>query len=73
MDGWRPIETAPKDGTRIMLYRPTGWKHAKIVFGYWNTNGRVHYFQHDMEFLEGKNVARREKPTHWMPLPQPPA
>lgn len=59
---WRPIETAPKDGTWIMCkVEPAhhGWEDC-IVLRYrgneWGRPGMVGY-----------------KPTHWMPLPKPPA
>ena len=67
MSGWRPIETAPKDGTLILAYarrerkphiRVTWWRTAKDGAGYigWG------------EFNE-----RYWPPTHWQPLPDPPA
>ena len=53
---WRPIETAPKDGTHIQLYRP------EIQFvGYWSDAGWC---------MQGCKMID-PAPTHWMPLPQP--
>lgn len=57
--GWQPIETAPNDGSRIL----TG-KYRSV---YWKTN--------IAKFVNGKFITENNpywKPTHWMPLPQPP-
>ena len=60
---WRPIETAPKDGTRILVI---------------DTNQSVHYvrwtlFSNLWQDVHG-DVWRDSfiELTHWMPLPQPP-
>lgn len=66
--GWRDISTAPKDGTRILVWREpvvpgaayfdvTGWPNNWT--GLWPT-AYMHY-------------ADGHEPTHWMPLPAPPA
>ena len=58
-DNWLPIETAPKDGQRVLTCKPRAGKF-KI---------NIAYFSH------GKFVAENNiywKPTHWMPLPPPP-
>lgn len=73
MDWWRPIETAPKDGTTILLAVP-GWKLA--VTGYWwdhqtITNGKV--VSHTQKWSYGSLYANNDvDPTHWMPLPELP-
>lgn len=67
--GWLPIETAPKDGTRVLLFMRRRDESA-IDIGHWlvwsanmkragHKDGWVHY-------VVGQ-------PTHWMPLPPPPA
>lgn len=62
MTGWRPIETAPCDGTEILLYE--GFQ-PHIGAGYWNTA--------DAEWRSScGNSALWKSPTHWMPLPDPP-
>jgi hypothetical protein len=58
---WQPIETAPKDGFHILLYRP------EIMFsGYWggvNSGWRIN----------APNLpAMYPLPTHWQPLPTKP-
>lgn len=55
---WQPIETAPRDGTCVLLYRP------EIIFsGYY---GGAHAgWRHNAP----TSPAMYPKPTHWMPLP----
>ena len=67
---WQPIETAPRDGTRILLfsqkYGPsTGhWSEQKeLQEGYFPVEG--HWKMHSV-------LNKEEKPTHWMPLLEPP-
>lgn len=90
-EGWRPIETAPKDGTPILAYGPLpgwnsrdhGWHGVRETRwdcypqgspGYdkwtrgegplgigWEWYEPVHNWQHHWQ------------PTHWLPLPAPPA
>lgn len=76
--GWRPIETAPKDGTRFwgrvgedalsMLWHEgfgefvTCWRRMEMAAGYL-IDGQP-YKDHSPDV---------QKPTHWRPLPTPPA
>lgn len=68
---WRPIETAPKDGSHILAYRlPVGIRVTN------NTNPPtvVHWF--DYGFYTSVNELAPERPfepTHWQPLPPPPS
>lgn len=57
---WRPIETAPKDGTEIILYEDF---EPIICKGFWSTDGDE--WRHNRGGLW-------KMPTHWMPLPEPP-
>jgi hypothetical protein len=66
MSGWKPIETAPKDGTIILISpRPGLAKYLGTVrIGKWaERNGRWSFGE-----VAGRNV----DPTHWQPLPEPP-
>lgn len=57
---WRPIESAPRDGTRFMIRKTTG--HICVAFfddGEWY--GDDWYCVHHDEYI-----------THWQPLPAPP-
>ena len=58
--GWQPIETAPKDGTQVLLYWPI-WSDTPGI-GCWLKNEWV---------VEGA-LYSVEGPTHWMPLPKAP-
>ena len=67
---WQPIETAPKDGTRILGYGDVGLEStpmaATVVFidpnNYWRCDPNE-ASEYDYE---------RCTLTHWMPLPPPP-
>jgi hypothetical protein len=57
---WQPIETAPKDGKRILVFCShsnmtieTCWLENSGFGWWWNTH-------------------HLNPPTHWMPLPKPP-
>ncbi len=67
MSEWQPIETSPKDGTDVLVYEPgyvvaiLHWhtvktKTAASYPGYWTDGDGLNWY----------------KPTHWMPLPEPP-
>lgn len=63
--GWQPIETAPKDGSFILLLTPYG-----IIQGHWNDdcwNQNVCDSTYEMAC-----AVISADPTHWMPLPEPP-
>jgi hypothetical protein len=68
---WKPIETAPKDGTYVLVYG-TGLFGDKIPI--------VANFAQDCYFGRGgwasnaciDDYYTMEHATHWMPLPNPP-
>ena len=55
--GWRPIETAPKDGTHVLIYNG----HWHITAWEANQWRPIHTYN---SLVMGA--------THWMPLPAPP-
>ena len=75
-DGWQPIETAPKDGTRVLLW--IEWSDVPVVgefsHGRWQADTE-HYSVSCGAGCYGGSVSsdRYMKPTHWRPLPAPPA
>ena len=61
---WQTIETAPKDGTNILLYV---FSHEPDYgVGYWNGD----YWS--MTVHADRLYDEFGSPTHWMPLPEPP-
>lgn len=64
--GWRGIESAPKDGTWVLLWQPDQGENVAC----WMDCDISWWFIED-----GKNAhaLRGAAPTHWMPLPAPPA
>jgi hypothetical protein len=74
MSDWQPIETAPKDGTWLLL---AGGKcegdegdEGRIVSGQWagGTDPRWQFAWYDSGYY-----GEYSDPSHWMPLPAPPA
>ena len=66
---WQPIETAPKDGTRVMVWNAvtgsyiTAFEPPKFAArGLWPMRG---WGEHDGTWYP--------EPTHWQRLPNPPA
>lgn len=65
---WQPIETAPKDRTTVLL-------SVRTTFGKWNRTlplaGR--WFDGSWGIFNADESVQKILPTHWMPLPSPPA
>jgi hypothetical protein len=73
---WQTIESAPKDGEAILIWKPDERRVGEYMMAaYWDDTqggfvpvGGVHkqgYFSQSMGCDQGY-------PTHWQPLPQPP-
>jgi hypothetical protein len=73
MSQWQPIETAPKDGTNIMVYCP---RLGVCCPATWNDDKyakkRRPYWTHWGQSIWGVSLVREDQPTRWMPMPQPP-
>jgi len=61
---WRPIETAPKDGTAVLGFQATPGDHENRMAVCWR------YGKPETPLWMGEGGLM---PTHWMPLPKPPA
>jgi hypothetical protein len=80
MSDWQPIETAPRDGTSVLLWEQEATlRHDGIVIcgSYVDFHGKAPDGYHDGWF-DDVSGHYEVKPTHWMPLPakpdfQPPA
>lgn len=67
---WRPIETAPKDGTWFLSWEPIC---ADMAMTCWCRRPRSQpgYWRRIAPWLPVREM-RHMPPTHWMPLPPPP-
>lgn len=71
---WRDIATAPKDGTTVLLYREVA-PFTVVGYGRWEEafgiSGWISYgFHRGGDDASNLGLA---SPTHWQPLPAPPA
>lgn len=65
-DNWQPIETAPKDGARLWLFWPLAHVDDQQAIGWWIDTPTGGYWTDALD-------CRFEPPSHWQPLPPPPA
>ncbi len=72
MTEWQPIETAPKDGTRVRLAHSLDPQSLTMNSKF----GTYGMFQEDKWVCNNAFVCvdhiMRWEPTHWMPIPAPP-
>lgn len=80
-DEWRPIETAPLDGSFVLLHCPGGQLEsgAVTIGAYWKAEER-HATGRFMKGtwdgwlgMDADVMSSWCDPTHWRPLPSPPA
>ena len=58
---WQPIETAPTDATPVLILAAGRIRPALMNWGRW--------FEDTGQW---RSPRIHDKPTHWMPLPEPP-
>ena len=73
---WQPIDTAPRDGTRILCFVPEWGEGYQIEVGRFDerieiVNGEERY-RSARWWIGGGIGIEPPQPTHWMPLPPPP-
>lgn len=68
---WQPIETAPTDGTEVLLYRAKKTSSKNAIWPNVTIKARLSSGHYRNGWLWGGHV-RDTDPTHWMPLPAPP-
>ena len=60
---WQPIETAPKDGTEIIVGASLPWHGWRCDMVAWDKNRTMWWDNNGLPY----------QPTHWMSLPAPPS
>lgn len=67
---WRPIETAPKDGTIVLVFAISEGdpydRPSTIAEAWWGCGGET------LTHWAGIGLTAWHRPTHWIPIPPPP-
>ena len=86
MSKWQPIETAPKDGRKILVFGPSGNKNGGVIeVAYWEASGDswadkngipceagTGSIQTTGSWFSGGGWFQPNEVSHWMPLPESP-
>lgn len=75
VETFRPIETAPKDGTEVLLrVTQRAGIPEKFLVGHWQPGGYCIEDHPAIDagwyFWNGTMFDKASTPTHWMPLPE---
>ena len=72
--GWMPIETAPRDGTEVLLFTP-GTEDEALLAGHDEPAPYtfIGLFDAKGEWVTAESELNWYTPTHWLPLPEPPS
>ena len=80
MSDWRPIETAPKDGTWFLICRADdGFDSYEVgrfdpmILPEFVEAGEGLYRKIERKGYEWTGFNNMHRATHWMPLPEPPS
>lgn len=55
---WQSIDTAPKDGTVLLLH-----ENGRVTMGWFDRDEKIWFDE-----FQGRHI----EPSHWMALPEPP-
>jgi hypothetical protein len=80
---WRPIESAPKDGSVVLLWLkewageingvyPAKQADDAVAVGWWRDGSSDYPGADWWELAGGDAYATWGRPSHWQPLPAPP-
>lgn len=65
---WQPIETAPRDGTKILMTRKDPWSTGDIVIAFWHHNRNPPCFV--AAETGGGLPIDTSRWVYWMPIPE---
>lgn len=78
---WQPIETAPKDGTRVDLWvtysgdernQPAAYRETCCEWRIDKYGRGPFWCRYSEDYEDGGWTEIDDTPTHWMPPPEPP-
>ena len=74
---WQPIETAPKDGTWVLVFGNVcdeSWREISVAVAQYTNelNGGTTEWHWQFAWYDGGYYGIVDDVTHWMPLPEPP-
>ena len=64
---WQPIETAPKDGSVIIIYEPNSWPSCAK----WLVINQDDYYWEGWAYCDDALADYTPEPTHWVPYIEP--
>lgn len=70
MTDWKPIETAPRDGTHCLLCLP--FDVGPLIVGYYRYWSSPLVPEGWTSYPDNRPIPDRYAPTHWTELPRPP-
>ncbi len=71
MSNWQPIETAPKDGSKVDLWVIFENGGHRVTDAYWTGNDRRGWMLGSDGYTQHQYTTRPVV-THWMPIPEAP-
>lgn len=87
-DGWRTMESAPKDGTEVLVYKDVASVPVVHIAWYrseeeWNESGQhcggwdtleewLGWWSYTRNSVTQERLDGWAEPSHWRPLPSPP-